>query len=255
MKESVMRFIKKYLFIVLGLLVAVLSIFGFNRFYEMPKMSYQSSQIDNLVSNKTLSNTIQYKQKTNFLLSLSWSPTYCLEQDPRGKTPQCQINKPKKYRFIVHGLWPQPITDTGGKHLNYCRDVSVKLEASIVKNYFYLMPSSGLMLHQWRKHASCGNFTQKIYFKTIENMYEQFKIGNLLHDITATTNYDLKMIIQKITSHIPNITTDNIVIACRNNQLSEVRVCLNNDYTVRKCYYSEIKSGRCSKDSIITVPF
>lgn len=245
-----MNFIRKYIFIVLGLIVAVLSVLGFNRFYELPKITEQKPNIDKLLSNKEL-----HEQKTNFLLSLSWSPTYCVEQDPQGKTPQCQINKPKKFRFIVHGLWPQPVTDTGGKHLTYCKTVSPKLDAAIVKDYFYLMPSSGLMMHQWKKHASCGNFTQQSYFQTVDTVYKNFKIASLFSQITTTTSDTLPQIIEKITNHIPNIKSENIVIACRNNKLGEVRICLNHDYTPRKCYYSELKSGRCPKDSKITVPF
>ena len=40
-----------------------------------------------------------------FVLSLSWSPTYCDGPDGRGDTQQCSPGK--RFAFVVHGLWPQ----------------------------------------------------------------------------------------------------------------------------------------------------
>ncbi|HXP65277.1 MAG TPA: hypothetical protein VN815_07370, partial [Steroidobacteraceae bacterium] len=37
-----------------------------------------------------------------YLLSLSWSPAYCLS-DPGA----AECNGPRRFGFIVHGLWPQ----------------------------------------------------------------------------------------------------------------------------------------------------
>ena len=116
------------------------------------------------------------------------------------------------------------------------------------------MPSSGLMQHQWEKHASCGNFTQQSYFKTIENLYQKFKIATLFHEVKKTQSYLLNDLIAKITVHIPAILRENIVIVCHKNTLAEIRICLNNDYTYRKCHYTEIKSGRCKTFEEIKIP-
>ena len=37
-----------------------------------------------------------------YLLSLSWSPAFCIQ---RPDSPEC--NGPRRFGFIVHGLWPQ----------------------------------------------------------------------------------------------------------------------------------------------------
>src|SRR6476469_4564070 len=43
-----------------------------------------------------------------YVLSLSWSPSFCATAaergNGRGPTPQCG---PRHYSFVVHGLWPQ----------------------------------------------------------------------------------------------------------------------------------------------------
>ncbi|URK88119.1 hypothetical protein LP421_11595 [Rhizobium sp. RCAM05350] len=40
-----------------------------------------------------------------YVLSLSWSPSWCLENDPSGRSMQCDPDN--NHGFIVHGLWPQ----------------------------------------------------------------------------------------------------------------------------------------------------
>ena len=37
-----------------------------------------------------------------YLLSLSWSPAFCLQSPSSAK-----CHGPRRYGFIVHGLWPQ----------------------------------------------------------------------------------------------------------------------------------------------------
>lgn len=194
------------------------------------------------------------KDKIDYLFVFSWSPTYCQEVDPQGKQAQC--NKNKQYRFIVHGLWPQlHDNQQQGKYSNYCRSVEKNLEASIVEKYFYLMPSSELMHHEWIKHASCGNFTQQSYFQTIENLYQRFKVADIFKTVDTTQSMSLNALMTELTTQIPNISRKNIVIYCRKNYFGEVRICLNADYSLRHCRYNEIKAGGCRSSQGIIVPF
>ena len=39
-----------------------------------------------------------------YLLSLSWSPTYCADLREGRRDPQCDG---RPYAFVLHGLWPQ----------------------------------------------------------------------------------------------------------------------------------------------------
>jgi ribonuclease T2 len=41
-----------------------------------------------------------------YILSLSWSPSYCEAAGERGPPPQQQCSA-RPYSFVVHGLWPQ----------------------------------------------------------------------------------------------------------------------------------------------------
>jgi ribonuclease T2 len=41
-----------------------------------------------------------------YVLSLSWSPSFCEAAGERGTPPQQQCGA-RPYSFVVHGLWPQ----------------------------------------------------------------------------------------------------------------------------------------------------
>ncbi len=196
-----------------------------------------------------------HSNNTDYLFVFSWSPTYCLEIDPQGKQTQCRTDIPKQYRFIVHGLWPQlPDNTTQGKYLNYCRFVNKNLDAKIVEKYFYLMPSSELMHHEWIKHGSCGDFTQHSYFEKIQDLYQKFHVADIFKNLKTPKSLSLDALITDLTTQIPNISRHNIVVYCRKNYLGEVRICLNADYSVRKCRLNEVKSGGCRASGTITVP-
>lgn len=40
-----------------------------------------------------------------YVLSLSWSPSYCEAEGEQANGQQCRAGRP--YAFVVHGLWPQ----------------------------------------------------------------------------------------------------------------------------------------------------
>ena len=80
-----------------------------------------------------------------YVLSLSWSPTYCAEAGSRADPQQCRASRP--FRFIVHGLWPQK--ERGWP--DFCalpRELQPSPE--VLQGMYDIMPSRGLMQHQWR---------------------------------------------------------------------------------------------------------
>lgn len=206
---------------------------------------YAIKDVDFVVDNPTSKVISEH----DYLFVLSWSPTYCLENDPNGKQFQCTKNK--KYRFIVHGLWPQIAK---GQKNSYCKQVDPKLEGQIVEKYFDLMPSSKLMQHQWIKHASCGDFTQKSYFKKIAELYNMFNVTALFSHIKTREAFSFKQLQQEITSKIPVLKRNNFVIKCQKNLLQEIRICLNNDFSLRGCQQSEFKAGRCDLNRNVIIP-
>ena len=93
-----------------------------------------------------------------YLLSLSWSPTYCLTH-PYDRM-QCAG---KGYGFVLHGLWPQ--YDSGG-YPSYCAASSLSEAAQALGQTLY--PSPKLLQHEWAEHGSCSGMDALAYFRTAD---------------------------------------------------------------------------------------
>src|SRR5271165_5277690 len=108
-----------------------------------------------------------------YVLSLSWSPSFCAAAaergDGRGPTPQCG---PRPYSFVVHGLWPQ--YDKGFPE--YCEVPAPRLNHDIVSSMLDLMPAPHLIFNEWDKHGTCSGLAPRAYFETVRKARAVVKI-------------------------------------------------------------------------------
>src|ERR1700728_4191289 len=98
-----------------------------------------------------------------YVLSLSWSPSFCAaaaERGARGAGMQCGA---RPYSFVVHGLWPQ--YDRGFPE--YCQVPSPRLDHEIVSSMLDLMPAPHLIFNEWDRHGTCSGLSPGAYFETI----------------------------------------------------------------------------------------
>src|SRR5882724_9171247 len=82
-----------------------------------------------------------------YLLSLSWSPSFC-EQAGDRKSAQQQCGE-RAYSFVVHGLWPQ--YEKQG-FPEFCQQPPPFVDARIINSMLDLMPARGLIINEWKKH-------------------------------------------------------------------------------------------------------
>src|SRR3974390_1093204 len=96
-----------------------------------------------------------------YVLSLSWSPSFCAAAaergNGRGPTPECG---PRPHSFVVHGLWPQ--YDKGFPE--YCEVPAPRLNRAIVSSMLDLMPAPRLIYNEWDKHGTCSGLAARAYF-------------------------------------------------------------------------------------------
>ena len=99
-----------------------------------------------------------------YVLSLSWSPSFCAAAaergSARGPTLQCGA---RPYSFVVHGLWPQ--YDKGFPE--YCQVPAPRLYRGIVSSMLDLMPAPRLIYNEWDKHGTCSGLAPRAYFDTV----------------------------------------------------------------------------------------
>ena len=87
-----------------------------------------------------------------YVLSLSWSPSFCEEAAERGNGNRSQAQcGGRPFSFVVHGLWPQ--YEHGFPE--YCQRPSPRLERNIMTSMLDLMPAPGLIFNEWDKHGTC----------------------------------------------------------------------------------------------------
>src|ERR1700735_3505685 len=107
-----------------------------------------------------------------YVLSLSWSPSFCEEASERGNSgrsgAQCGG---RPFSFVVHGLWPQ--YERGFPE--YC-DRDSWLDSNIMRPMLDLMPAPGLIFNEWKKHGTCSGLNARAYFETIRKARAAVKI-------------------------------------------------------------------------------
>src|ERR1700758_2731048 len=80
-----------------------------------------------------------------YVLSLSWSPSFC--ETAGGRGPECGA---RPYSFVVHGLWPQ--YERGFPQS--CQSPAPRLDRRIVADMLDLMPAPRLVYHEWDTHGT-----------------------------------------------------------------------------------------------------
>ncbi|MGI9388151.1 MAG: ribonuclease T2 family protein, partial [Methyloligellaceae bacterium] len=105
-----------------------------------------------------------------YSLALSWSPTYC-ETSGRGrKDRQCSGQRP--YAFVLHGLWPQH--DKGWPE--NCRTGQKPfVPNSVIRSMTDIMPSRGLIIHEYKKHGTCSGLAPNDYFSFSRSLYNKVR--------------------------------------------------------------------------------
>ncbi len=177
-----------------------------------------------------------------YVLSLSWSPSWCAENDRGARTAQCR----KAHGFIVHGLWPQ--AESGFPQ--FCRSSEpARVPERLGRSLFDLMPSMGLIGHQWRKHGTCSGLSQADYFQTLRAARERITLPPALDD--AEERLTPAAIERLLTEANPGLTPDGLAVTCDGGKLDEVRICLTKDLDFRAC--REVDRAGC-RARTLTIP-
>ena len=115
-----------------------------------------------------------------YLLSLSWSPSYCAGLTRDGYDPQCHRRDGKRYSFVLHGLWPQfergwpqdcPTADRGF------------VPRPTADRMLDIMPSDKLVFHEYRKHGTCSGLSVDGYFDLARKLYGKVTVPSRYQDL------------------------------------------------------------------------
>jgi ribonuclease T2 len=185
-----------------------------------------------------------------YALTLSWSPTYC-EGEGRGRRePQCDGSRP--YAFVLHGLWPQ--YERGWPESCRTRE-RPWVPRDLIDRMLDIMPSRGLVIHQYRKHGTCSGLDAEDYFALSREAFAKVRIPARYLGPTQPIVISPAEIEQDFLKTNAWMKHEGVSIACgRNRRLSELRICLTRELEPRDCGPNETQRRLCSLDRIVMPP-
>lgn len=183
-----------------------------------------------------------------YVLSLSWSPTYCASEEGARDHMQCRSGRP--FAFIVHGLWPQRTSDWP----EFCPSSEPqRVDNPTIDAMLDIMPSPGLIGHQWRKHGTCTGLTQAAYFALVRRAHDAIAIPPQFRVVTDHLTLSPAEIRRAFIDANPGMSNAMVTVTCSGKELDEVRICLSRDLSPINCSAS-VTRAECRRDRVTMKP-
>jgi ribonuclease T2 len=181
-----------------------------------------------------------------YLLSLSWSPAFCVQQP---SSPECV--GPRRFGFVVHGLWPQ---NERGWPQNCGGDTWVPEE--VAREIADLMPAPKLVYHEWKTHGTCSGLPPAAFFALVRRAYNSVSIPAAFNTGSAGIEQTPSSIVNAFMRDNPRLPADSVVTTCSGQgapRLREVEVCFDRDLNPRACS-ADVRRRACRAPSVIVPP-
>jgi ribonuclease T2 len=180
-----------------------------------------------------------------YVLSLSWSPSFCEAAGERAPKQQCGA---RPYTFVVHGLWPQ--NENGFPE--FCQVPSPRLDRNIMTSMLDLMPAPRLIYHEWDKHGTCSGLSQQAYFETIRKTRALVKIPTDYLELKSPITVTPDEVEEAFVRANPGLTREGVSVNCDRQRLREVRLCVSKDLRFRDC--AEVDRRACRQEKLTMPP-
>ncbi|MBO4223156.1 ribonuclease T2 family protein [Bradyrhizobium neotropicale] len=184
-----------------------------------------------------------------YVLSLSWSPSFCEAASERGDGKRAQVQcGGRPYSFVVHGLWPQ--YERGFPE--YCQRPAPRLARNVMTSMLDLMPAPGLIYNEWDKHGTCSGLPARAYFESIRKARAAVKIPEEFLQLSEPKTVAPGEIEEAFIKANPGLSSSAISVTCDSKRLSEVRICMSKDMQFRAC--EETDRRACRRDQVVMPP-
>ncbi len=170
-----------------------------------------------------------------YVLSLSWSPTYCATD---GQDDRFQCGD-RAYGFVVHGLWPQ--YERGWP--DYCDDGAAGPTRAEVNDILDLMPGRSLVEYEWEKHGTCTGLAAGAYLERVRDARGEVAIPADFADPLKALSTSPFNVERAFIAANPGLSPGGIAVTCDGRLIEEVRVCLTRDLDFRPC--REVDADAC----------
>lgn len=181
-----------------------------------------------------------------YVLSLSWSPSYCEAEGDNANRQQCNSGRP--YAFVVHGLWPQ--FERG--YPQKCGTDEPKVANQTLRGLYDIMPSAGLIRHEWQTHGSCTGLSQSDYFDVLRAAREKVAVPPDFRGLDAYRTLSPDDAEAAFLQANPDLPPDGISVTCDRRFLRDVRICMTKDLDFRAC--DEVDRRSCRMGKVVMPP-
>jgi ribonuclease T2 len=188
-----------------------------------------------------------------YALALSWSPTHCSTPEGEDDTLQCSRRDGRRYAFVLHGLWPQ--YERG--YPESCRiGQRPFVPQSVIDGMLDIMPSKGLIIHQYRKHGTCSGLAPDAYFKLARRLFDSVRIPDRYANPFEPQFLSPDNLVDDLVAANPGLKPDMVAVSCGGpgSRLEEVRICLTREGAFRSCGANEDEHRLCRSDRIQVPP-
>jgi ribonuclease T2 len=184
-----------------------------------------------------------------YVLSLSWSPSFCAAaaERGRGRAPSLQCGA-RPFSFVVHGLWPQ--YERGFPE--NCQVPAPRLDHRIVDAMLDLMPAPRLVYNEWDKHGTCSGLSARDYFAAIRKARSAVTIPADYVSLQKPLSVTPDAVDDAFVKANPGLAKGDVAVLCDRRRLTEVRLCLSKDLKFRAC--PQVAKRSCRNDNILMPP-
>lgn len=165
-----------------------------------------------------------------YVMSLSWTPTWCALEGDRHRSPQCAAGQ--GFGFTLHGLWPQ-YSDGGWP--SFCRTTSPAPSRAMTGDMADIMGTSGLAWHQWRKHGRCSGLSAADYYALSRKAYATVNRPQIFRKLKTDIDLPATVVEEAFMEANPRLLQNQITITCKQRKIQEVRICLTKNLDLTKC--------------------
>ncbi len=164
-----------------------------------------------------------------YVLSLSWTPSWCAYEGDRRKSPQCDAGR--GFGFTLHGLWPQ--YEQGWP--SFCKTSERRPSKSLTGSMTDIMGSSGLAWHQWNKHGVCTGLSAQEYYDLSRKAYDMINRPEVLRKLKKNIRLPAQVIEDAFMEANPELDDAEMQATCKAKRIQEIRICLTKDLEFRNC--------------------
>jgi ribonuclease T2 len=184
-----------------------------------------------------------------YVLSLSWSPSFCAASAERGgsRNASAQCGE-RPYSFVVHGLWPQYAKGFP----EYCQVPAPRLDRGIVSSMLDLMPAPHLIFNEWDRHGTCSGVSPRAYFETVRKARAVVKIPPEYIDLQAPLSVSPASVEDAFIKANPGLSQSGLAVGCDSKRLTEVRICLSRELQFQDC--PQVARRSCRRDQVLMPP-